>query len=240
MLAYFFRARSPNVCLAASLANPSNIPELLMTASGQSFSAACRNSAKSSALIFTFTCTVRFPLGCMPHVSSLVPVLATILLVLFVPMKTWALGLSLVPLLACSSSPRGMQILAIKCSGCKAAEDLSERSWEAGETKTCRRSEDIDRQSGHKEESMLLCDDGPSALVSAVGLEAWQYKQPKPDYADRAKEQGTGIRRFLRDHARTFPVSFRGPGTRDPWINGKGYDTYWVCTKKPNGEINCQ
>ena len=40
---------------AAIFANPRSMPELLITAPGQSFSAAFRNRAKSSVLIFTFT-----------------------------------------------------------------------------------------------------------------------------------------------------------------------------------------
>ena len=50
---------------AAILAKPSTIPEFVITASGQRFSAALRSLSKSSWVIFTFTCTTRFMRICM-------------------------------------------------------------------------------------------------------------------------------------------------------------------------------
>ena len=48
----FFLAR---VCRAAIFARTSTIPELVITASGQRFSAAFFNNSKSSCVIFTLT-----------------------------------------------------------------------------------------------------------------------------------------------------------------------------------------
>lgn len=71
----------PRVCRAAILARASTMPEFVITASGQRFSAALRSSLKSSSVIFTFTWTVRF----MPPVSGICGCAATLLRVLFVP-----------------------------------------------------------------------------------------------------------------------------------------------------------
>lgn len=56
----------PRVCRAAIFARASTIPELVMTASGQRLSAALFSKSKSSCVIFTLTCTVRF----IPPVSG--------------------------------------------------------------------------------------------------------------------------------------------------------------------------
>ena len=84
-LNYFFRDGRSNTWWAAIFASPSRIPELLMTASGHSFSAARCKREKSSALIFTLTCTVRLPVGCItPYGYFFLLVSPTMLLVLFV------------------------------------------------------------------------------------------------------------------------------------------------------------
>ena len=69
---------------AAILASPRTIPELLKTASGQwAWAAFCKRS-KSPPVIFTFTCIVRFPVGCIPPVSTPSNSHATLLIVSFV------------------------------------------------------------------------------------------------------------------------------------------------------------
>jgi hypothetical protein len=59
--------------LAASLASPRIMPELLRMASGHKMLAAFRRVVKSSALIFAFTWTVRFP------VVSISPIVTSVL-----------------------------------------------------------------------------------------------------------------------------------------------------------------
>jgi hypothetical protein len=53
------------VSRAAILAKPRTIPEFVITAPGQRFSAAWRSLSKSSWVIFTFTWTTRFMRICM-------------------------------------------------------------------------------------------------------------------------------------------------------------------------------
>jgi len=54
---------------AAIFASPRTMPEFVVTASGHRFSAAFRNIAKSSSVIFTFTWTVRFMPPCIEDLS---------------------------------------------------------------------------------------------------------------------------------------------------------------------------
>ena len=65
----------PTIWRAEIFASARTIPELVKMASGQRFSAAFRNRAKSSSFIFTFTCVVRF----MIQVSAIQAYQATIL-----------------------------------------------------------------------------------------------------------------------------------------------------------------
>jgi len=62
---------------AAIFARARTIPEFVITASGHFFSAAFLRNSKSSCVILTFTCTVRF----MPPVSANSPYATTLLLV---------------------------------------------------------------------------------------------------------------------------------------------------------------
>lgn len=57
--------RFERISRAAILASASTIPEFVITASGQRFSAAFLSSSASSWVIFTFTCTVRFMPSCI-------------------------------------------------------------------------------------------------------------------------------------------------------------------------------
>jgi hypothetical protein len=107
-------------------------------------------------------------------------------------------------------------------------------TWEVGEIKRCELASRATPFLSPGEKDLLLCG-MPTSLL-------WLESKPSGEQTvkyPQLVEQGKQARHYLYNHAKTFAVAFHNNGQKEPWIDGKGYDTFWQCKRTGDG-ISCE